>query len=108
MTNEELILFKTRGNRHKPFKEFDNGILVRLYFLLLMAPHANTGEDQKRAKDIDDPVEFLQQRCTNGNECAAHNQRTENSPEKDAMLISGWYGKEREDQNENKDVIDIE
>src|SRR5215207_4080989 len=108
MANEELILFKTRGNRHKPFKEFDNGILVRLYFLLLMTPHADASEYQKRAKDIDDPVKFLKQRCTDGNEYATHNQCTENAPEKHAVLISGWYCKEREDQNENKDVINTE
>src|SRR5688572_25305084 len=108
MANEELIFFKTRGNRHKPFKEFDNGIFVWLHFLILMTPHANAGEDQKCTKDIDDPMEFLEQGCTDGDQCTAHNQCTKNSPEKHTVLISSWYCKEREDQDENKDVIDTE
>ena len=36
-----------------------------------MPPHANTGEDQERAKDIDNPVKLFKQSRADGNQGVA-------------------------------------
>ena len=39
---------------------------------------------------------------------AAHRQCAKNAPEEDGMLVARWHLEVREDQHEDKDIIDAE
>jgi hypothetical protein len=93
-------------DRHDTAYEADRETRFRIEAVLGLRCHPYAGEHQERAEQVDDPVELLDQVCAGCDHGAAHEQRTENSPEQDAVLITGWNAEEAEDQDEDENVID--
>src|SRR6185436_20453560 len=85
--DEKLASFKILCDRHKPSEKFDNRILVWLQVLTMLPCHADTREDQKGPKDINDPMELLEQCRADDDQCAAHDQCAEDAPEQDTVLV---------------------
>src|SRR5829696_7747639 len=85
--------------------EFDERILFGVNALVIDEHHFEAGVDEKRAKDIEDPVILLHQRGPGPNHHAAHDERAEDTPEEDAMLVFGRVAEISEDQGDDEDVV---
>ena len=75
---------------------------------VVRAEQLETRVQQKRTEKIEDPIEALNQNGANADHCAAHDERAQNSPEKQAMLVPGVNAKILEDQNEDEYVVHAE
>ena len=69
-------------------------------------PVANAYSDQESGEDIEDPIEFLDQRRARcDHDTTQHNHR-QNAPQQGAILIRPRDGKEGEDQADHEDIVD--
>jgi hypothetical protein len=64
------------------------------------------GDDQEATKNVDYPVEALEQCRAGHDEGSPHHEGPENPPEQHPVLIGRGDGKEREDDEEHEDVVD--
>ena len=55
--------------------------------------HFDAGENEKRAQQIQDPIEMINERDTAGNHRAAHHEHAQNAPKQDAMLVFRRHAK---------------
>src|ERR671918_1327897 len=74
--------------------------------LVLLDGESDPGHDQERPKQIDNPVKCLDQRDSHRDEEGPHEERSENAPEQDLMLIHRRDTKGGEDQQKHEDVVD--
>jgi hypothetical protein len=74
--------------------------------MLAVRRHANPGEHQEGAEYVEDPVELLDQVRARRDHDAPHQERPQDAPEQDAVLVPGWNSEEAEDQDEHEDVVD--
>src|SRR5690606_35075593 len=68
----------------------------------------DAGEDKEGAEEVDDEVELVDEHARRGDEDGTHDERADDAPEEDAVLVGGGHGEGGEDQEENEDVIDAE
>jgi len=74
---------------------------IRLFLL----EHLNSCVNQESAKDVDDPVEPIEQCGADKDHCQANEQGSEDTPEENTVLIFRGYLEEGKDQDEDKKVI---
>ena len=70
--------------------------------------HLYAREEQKGAEEIKRPVERFHERDTNADHHPAQDQRTQNTPEQDTMLVSRRYAEIGKHEDKNEDVIDAQ
>src|ERR1700722_6832595 len=63
---------------------------------------------EKCAEYVDNPVEALNQPPSRHDESGAHDQRPQNSPEENFVLVLGWNLKEAENQQKHEQVVDAQ
>lgn len=68
----------------------------------------DAGDDEQRTEEVDDPVEAREQRGAEGDEDRAHDDRAEDAPEENAMLVDLRNGEGGEEHDEDEDVVDGE
>ncbi len=66
--------------RHHPTKEFQYRVALGVDLLILLQGHFDASQDQKSTHDVDNPVEFLNQRDPGKDEQGAHQQGADDSP----------------------------
>ena len=64
--------------------------------------------DQECAEDVDDPVEFLNQRNAGDDEHSAHDKGSENSPEENLVLHICRNPEVREDEKKDEQIVDAQ
>ncbi len=108
-SHEEPALFIiVLSNRHQPAEEFDDRIFLRMNLLVFLKRHFNARKNQERSKDINDPVELLNQRDPCEDKNSTHDECAENSPEQNLMLAQCGYPEVAEDQQEHENVVHAE
>src|SRR5438128_11462581 len=95
-------------HRYQATEELEHRILVRMDLFIFLHGHFDAGHNEQGAEDIEDPVQPLEQRNASKNEHGPYHQCTKNPPEEDCVLVARWHLEIREDQHEDKDVIDTE
>ena len=86
--------------------EFHHRIFFRLHAIVLIGKeHFQAGEQEESAEDIENPRILMHRRCANADHQAAHDECTNDAPEKNAMLILGFYLEESEDERNHEYVV---
>src|SRR5262249_47292055 len=104
--NEEVVGVVVLCHRYQATEELEHRILVRMDLFIFLCGHFDAGQDEQGTEDIENPVQPLQQRNASNNEDGAHHECAKNPPEEDFMLVASWHLEVREDQDEDKDVVD--
>src|ERR1044071_282955 len=79
-----------------------------MHFFIAMDRHPDACKDQEGSKQVNDPVEFLQKHCTDGNQSPAHDQSPKNAPKQNTVLINSWHSKEGKDQHKDEYIVNAE
>lgn len=66
------------------------------------------GDQEDCTEDIADPGEAIEQADAGSDECAAHENGSEDSPEEDAGLFEGLNLEDAEEKKEDEEVVDGE
>jgi len=106
--DEKSGFLKFLGYRNEITKHFDRNVFLRMDFRFFVERHFDAGENQKRAENVHDPVEFVDERNAGKNKCRARNQRQQDAPEERLVLISGRHVEKPEDQQEHKKIINAQ
>src|ERR1700738_3117266 len=94
-------------NRNIPRDEANDNVLLGFELRYLPAPqHLHTCVDQKCAKKVNNPVETIDQLGADQDHHNPHHQSAQYSPVKHAMLIFQRNLEIRENEQEDKGVID--
>ena len=104
--DEKGVALQILGHSHPLFEELQHRIGgdIMLFFTG-SKQHFHPGQDQKHRKDIQDPVILRDQRGADANHDAPQHDHPQNAPEQHAVLIGAGDGKEREDQRDDKDIV---
>ena len=89
MPDKELAAHIFRGNRHKFAKQTQNRISLRMNLRLVFSNQLEPAVNQECAEQINNPLELPNESHTEKDEEAAHNQRANNSPEENPVLVGG-------------------
>src|SRR6266496_1726376 len=76
---------------HKSTNKLQQKIVFWMHFYFLMKPHSYSREDQKGSKQVDNPIERLDECHTNSNERATHKERTQDAPVEHPVLVGRWH-----------------
>ena len=82
--------------------------LTEFCFIAFAKSHANRGENQESAENIENKVKAIDERNAEPDHDAAHDQRANNSPNEHAMVRDRRHFEIAEDEDEDKDVIDAQ
>ncbi len=91
-------------NGNKAFKNSDQEILFRVYFLVAKEHHFDSRQNQKRAENVNHPMKLHQPRART-DEDRAKNQRAQNAVKQNAVLIFRRNRKIAENHHEDKNVV---
>ena len=108
MPDEEVLAFVFVRDRQNPSQESNGRIILGVGFGLIRKGNPDPGEDQEGSEEIDDPVKIVEQRRSEGNENPAHDERAQNPPEQNPVLVGQGNGKIGEDQQEDKNIVHAE
>ena len=108
--NDELISPEGADHRKKPLllQQAQHHILIGMHIFLIMKHHADAGVDQESAEDVDDPVKAVDQGHPHRDHEPAHEQRAQDPPEQNFMLVFGMHAEIGKDHDKNKDIVDAE
>src|ERR1700730_1394967 len=67
-----------------------------------------TAVNQQQGERVNDPVESLDESHTRENEHGAHDQRTQNSPEQDSVLVSRRHIEVTKNQEKDEKIVDTQ
>ena len=73
-----------------------------------MAEQFDAAVDQQRAEGVDDPVEPANQPHPGHNENPAHDQRPQDPPQQNLVLILGGHAEVAENQKKNEEIVHAE
>ena len=76
-----------------------------MHFLVLLEGHLEAADDEHRAEDVDDPVEFFEQGDARADEHRAHDQRPNDAPEQHLVLILRGHFEVGEDEEEDEEIV---
>ena len=96
------------NDRDEAPEESQDGIALRVDLGVAAEEDAKSGQNEKGAEDVDDPMEPLEDDRSGRDEGGSHDECAENSPEEDPVLVRLRYREGREEENEDKDVVDRE
>src|SRR5215510_13296763 len=105
-TDEEMLPLIFVDYGYPALEQMDNGVLIGLQLFIALQQHLDSRDDQKSSKDVDHPMEVLEQGCPSGNKNGSHDQSTDNSPEKNPMLIDGRGREILKNHEKDEQVID--
>ena len=106
--HEEPRFVVRLGDRKEAGEQPHQRVPVRLDFLIALHRHTHTGNHQKGAEDVKNPVEVMDQRDAHGDHGGTHDQGAQDAPEQHLVLVQAGYAKVGEDKQKNEQVVDAE
>ena len=100
-----MAAVKLRGHRYQAAHESHQRVPVEIGVLDLHEEHPDAGDDQKRAEQIQNPMEPADQRRTDGDHHAAQHDRAEDAPEQHTMLVLRRHAEKRKHRHHHDDVV---
>ena len=70
--------------------------------------NSNATVDQQHSKHVENPVKTMDQLYAGSDEDAPHDERSQNAPEQNSMLLLLGNGKVIEDQKEDEKIVHAE
>src|SRR5258708_13252231 len=107
-SHKEAITFIVGSDRSHPTHKLEPRIALRMHRLVFVEGHANARHDQEGPEQVENPVEIFEQHSSKGNQDAAHDERTQNTPEQHPVLIACRYTEVAEEQYKDEDVVNAE
>ena len=74
----------------------------------LLKRHFDAGQNQKDAKDINQPMEYMDHHNAGDDKKTAHDLGADNPPEKNSVLIADGNLKIGENYHEDKEIVDTQ
>jgi hypothetical protein len=96
------------GHGNEPAEETEHRVLLGLDGMPAGACQAEAGHDQEDAQQVDDPVGRTQDHGPGADEDGPEDDRPEDPPEQQAVLVRRRDGEGGEDDGEDEDVVDRE
>ena len=93
---------------HEATHKAHHRVRVGLDGVLALEGHADPREDEEGPEEVDDPVELVDEIGAGRDHRAAHDERAEDPPEQDAVLVAGRDAEVAEDEDEDEDVVDAQ
>ena len=103
---EKSLAVEVRRHSETFSREPQREVFFRLHGFLAGKKHLKTGKNEKCAEDVKHPVELVDQFRAGGNHRAAHDERAENAPKKQAMLKFHRDAKPCKNERNNEDVVE--
>ena len=97
-----------RGGRHDASEEPQDGVAIRVNGVAVRAHEPDTGDDEQDAEQVDHPVGRGKDGRARGDEHRTEDDRPEDPPEQQPVLVRRRHREGREDQGEHEDVVDRE
>lgn len=95
------------GHRQIFLAEFKDRVFLRFDLLIaVIEVDADPGIDKENPEDIKDFVKLLNEKCANKNKDAPENNGTQNSPEKDLVIVGLVDLEIFKDKEDDKNIID--
>src|SRR4029453_594545 len=89
-------------------EQANHGVLLRVEFVISLQQHLESCDDQKSSEDVDHPMEILKQSSAGSDKNRSHEQRADNPPKKNSMLIDGRGREVLKDHEKDEEIIDAE
>src|SRR5262245_59700102 len=105
-THEEMLPLIFVDNWNPMLEQADNGVLIGLQFFIALQQHFDSRDDQKSSKDVDHPMEVLEQGCPSGNKNGSHDQRSVNPPKKNSVLIDSGGREILKNHEKDEQIVD--
>ena len=106
--HKEMLAVEFGCNRNKPLKQLQDGIFRGIGFLGVMANHLDAAIDQDDGENVDHPVEALDQGDSCEDQNRTHDQRSQDAPEKNPMLIHRRNTEILKNQGKDENVVDAQ
>src|SRR5204862_6402974 len=84
---EEMAAAVGRRDRDQPPEEIDDRVMFRVHPFVALSGKFVGSVEQERAKDVNNPLELLNQRRANRDENPTHDNSAEDAPKQDFVLI---------------------
>ena len=104
----KFLLVVLGCDAHPASAKAENEVALEIDLFAVTDEHADTGDEEKRAEEVENPVEALHQRDPEPDHGAAHEERADDSPHQHAMLILPAHLEVGKNENEDEDVVDAE
>src|SRR5262245_3925763 len=88
-THEEMLPLIFVDYWNPTLEQANHGVFLRVEFVISLQQHLDPCDDQESSEDVDHPMKILKQSGAGGDENRSHEQRADNPPEKNPMLIDG-------------------
>src|SRR3954466_4821580 len=105
MFHDEFLAGILISDRHELAKQLQHEVLFRLDLDLSSESQFDAAPDKDRAKDVNDPMEALDRPYADHNEHEAHDQRSDDPPKKDTILVFAWNFEIFEEDEKNKKIV---
>src|SRR5258708_13998751 len=106
--HKKAITFKVGSDRNHPTHKLQHRIALWMHRLVFVEGHADARHDQESPEQVENPVEIFEQHSAKDNQDAAHDERTQNTPEQHPVLIGCRYTEVAEEQHKDEDVVNAE
>src|SRR5215467_5158678 len=107
-THEKMLPLIFVDYWNPTLEQADNGVLIGLQLFIALQQHLDSRDDQKGSKDVDHPMEVFEQGCASDNKNGSHDQRTDNPPKKNSVLIDGGGREILKNHEKDAQIIDAE
>jgi MFS family permease len=108
LAREEPRAVELLADRQHPAHRPRRAALQRIEVLVGSAENAPREEDERRAKQVDDPVEALDQLDADEDREAAHPQGEDDAPEQELPAVLLGHAERAEDEQEDEEVVERE
>src|SRR5690606_29940234 len=104
--HREMLTAVLTDGPHEPPEQLEQWVSFRVHLVAALDEELDPGEHQKRTEDVNHPVEALEERRAEHDENRAHDERTQDPPEQDPVLVLTRNRECREDDDEDEDIVD--
>src|SRR3989338_960393 len=101
-----MAAFGLMGHRKDLLEKSQYRVFLRMNLLVFLHGHFEACDNQKQAECVHHPLEAMENRHTRPDKNRTHDERTENAPEKDLVLVLGRNVKITEHDEKHEDVVD--
>ena len=101
----KVLVVKFIGDRKNSATEAHHPRFPKIGSKMFPKKHARCGDQQEKAKDIQNEMKPSHQSDTEQNHGAPHDESANDSPDQYAMLCAGGHPEMREDQHEHENVV---
>lgn len=103
--HSEVLVVKFLGDRKNFATESHHARFPEIVPTMFPEKHARCGDQQEKAKDVQNEMKPTHQGDAKQDHGAAHDESANDSPDQYAMLCAGRHPEMRENQHEHKNVV---